>query len=103
MSNRVVSTASCAAELLVGDGEVIEVDAAERPDFAGDGFRVFQRGVDQGIEIEILDVERLAHMRAAVLEELHDLGLIVVGVEFGLYRFRTRGDLRDARAQWQTF
>jgi len=29
------------------------------------------------VEIEILDVEGFAHMRAAILEELHDLGLVV--------------------------
>ena len=47
------------------------------------------------VEIEILDVERLAHVRAAVLEKLHDLGLIVDRIEFGLHRVRTRRDLRQ--------
>ena len=40
-------------------------DAAERADFASDGLRIGHCGVDQRVEIEILDVERLAHMRAA--------------------------------------
>ena len=83
-----------AAELFVRDQEIVEVDAAERPDFAGDGLRVFHRGVDQRVEIEILDVEGLAHVRAAVLEDLHDRGLIVDRIEFGLERFRTRRHLR---------
>ena len=95
MSKRVVVDRIVAAELLVGDGEVVEVDAAERPDLAGEGLRVLHRGVDQRVEIEILDVEGLAHVRAAVLEELHDLGLIVGGIEFGLQRFRTRRHLRE--------
>ncbi len=90
-----VSTGSLPAELLVGLREVVEVDAAERADFAGHGLRVRHRGVDQLIEVEILDVEGLAHMRAAVLEELHDLGLIFRGIEFGLDRIRMRRHLRE--------
>jgi hypothetical protein len=92
-----------AAELFIRDQEIIEIDAAERPDFAGDGFRVFHRGVDQRVEIEILDVEGLAHVRAAVFEELHDGGLIVNRIEFGLERFRTRRHLRERERRWQTF
>ncbi len=53
------------------------------------------RGVDQRIEIEVLDVERLAHVRAAVLEKLHDLGLVLGRIEFGLQRFRMRRHLRE--------
>ena len=83
-----------AAELFVGGGEVVEVDAAERLDLAGDGLRIGERRVDQRVEIEILDVERLAHVRTAVLEKLYDLRLIVDGIEFGLQRFRTRRHLR---------
>ena len=86
---------SVAAELLVGDGELVEIDAAERADFTGHGLRIGHRGVDQDVEIEILDVERLAHVRAAVLEQLHDLGLIVDRIEFGLERIRTRRHLRQ--------
>ena len=71
-----------AAELLVGGAEVVEVDAAERSHLAGDGLRVGHRGVDQLVEIEILDVERFAHVRAAVLEKLHDRGLIGDRIEF---------------------
>ena len=37
------------------------------------------RGGDQVVEIDVLDVERLAHVRAAVAQELHDLGLIAAG------------------------
>ena len=84
-----------AAELLVGDCELVEVDAAECADFAGHGLRIGHRGVDQDIEVEVLDVERLAHVRAAVLEELRDLGLIMGGVEFDLQRFRARRHLRQ--------
>ena len=71
--------------------------------FAGDGFRVFHRGVDQRVEIEILDVEGLAHVRAALFEELHDGGLIVNRIEFGLERFRTRRHLRERERSGKHF
>jgi hypothetical protein len=62
-----------------------------------DGLRIFERGIDQHIKIEILDVERLAHMGAAVLQELRDLGLIVGVIELGLDRVRSRRDLRERK------
>ena len=51
----------------------------EAGDVAGQRLRVVHRGVDQVVEIEVLDVEGLAHMRAARPQELDDLGLVVAG------------------------
>jgi hypothetical protein len=84
-----------AAKLLVGSAEVIEVDAAERSHLAGDGLRIGHCGVDQLVEVEVFDVERLAHVRAAVLEKLYDRGLIGDRIELGLEMVRARRHLRQ--------
>jgi len=94
-SSRALSTRIVAAKLLVGRAEIVEVDAAKRADFAGHGLWIGHRGVNQRIQIEILDVERLAHMRAAVLQQLDNLVLILDRIEFGLQRFRMRRHLRE--------
>ena len=53
------------AELPIGGVQVGEVEAAERLDLAGERLRVVERGGDELVEIDVLDVEGLAHMRAA--------------------------------------
>ena len=53
------------AELPVGGLQIGKFDAAECLVVAGDGLRVVERGGDQVIEIDVLDIERLAHLHAA--------------------------------------
>ena len=53
-----------------------------------DRLRVVQRGGDQVVEVDRLDVERLAHMGAAVAQDLHHLGLVLHGIEMRLHRLR---------------
>ena len=58
------------AELLVGGEQVIEVEALERLDVAGDGLGIVHRGRDQVVELDVLDIERLAHVGTALTQHL---------------------------------
>ena len=69
------------AQLLVGEVQVVELDALEAGDFAGRGLLVDHHGVDQAVEIDVLDVERLLHGVAAGAEHGQDLGLVGGGIE----------------------
>ena len=46
--------------------------------------RIVERGGDQLVEIDVLDVEGLAHMGAAGLQQPGDLRLVPRAVELGL-------------------
>ena len=61
------------AELVIGGVQVGEIDAVKRLDVGADRLRVVERGGDQVVEIDRLDVEGLAHMGAAVAQHLHHL------------------------------
>ena len=74
------------AELLVGDVQVAEVHAAELGQPVGNRLRIVHRGGDQVVDIEVFDVERLAHVAAAGAQQLHDLMLVLDRIEFGLDR-----------------
>ena len=76
------------AELLVGEVQVVEVDALEARDLAGRGLLVGHDHFDQAVEIDILDVECLAHVVAAVPKDLEDLRFVTDGIEFGFDRVR---------------
>ena len=64
------------AQLLVGEVQVVELDALEACDFAGGRLLVDHHGVDQAVEIDVLDVERLLHGIAACAEHGQNLGLV---------------------------
>ena len=83
------------AELPVGDVQVGKIDAAERLDLAGKRFRVVQCGGDQLVEVDVLDVEGLAHMGAAGLQQPGDLLLVAGAVELGFHRVRRGRDLTE--------
>jgi hypothetical protein len=76
------------AELAIHRDEAVELQPVERLDLARDRVRIVHRGLDQVIEVERLDIERLAHMGAAVAHDLGDFGLVAHGVELRLDRVR---------------
>ena len=75
--------------------QVVEFQPAEAFDLVRAGPRVGHHGVDQVVEIDIFDVEGLAHIAAAVAQKLDDLGLVRNGVEFGFDRVRPGHDLAE--------
>ena len=82
------------AELAIGDVQVAEIDAAKGLDVARQGLRIAHRRVDEIVELQVLDLEHLAHMRAAGLQQCDDLGAIR-RLEMRLDRVRTRRDLAE--------
>ena len=85
------------AELPVGGHQVGEIDATEGLALA-DRLRIVHRGGDEVIEVDVLDVEGLAHVRAARAQELRDLGLILAAVELGLDRIGCGRDLAEGQS-----
>jgi len=81
-----------AAELAIGRLQLGEVEAMERFD-AGGRFRIRHGGRDQVVEIDVLDVERLAHMRASVAQDVHDFVSVGGGIEVGFHRVGPGGHL----------
>ena len=55
--------------------------------------RIVHRGRDQIVEIDILDIERLAHVRAAVAQQLRHRLAVARRIEFGLDLVGLRRDL----------
>ncbi len=83
------------AELAVGDLQVCEIYAMKDLALAGNSLRIFHRGCDQLVEIDVLDIEGLAHMAAACAQELANPRLIGGAVEPGHDRVRRRGHLAE--------
>ena len=82
------------AKLPIGGLQIDKIDAAECLALA-DGLRVVQRRRDEFLEVDVLDVEGLAHMGAACAQELRDLLLILRAIELGLHRLRCGRDLTE--------
>ncbi len=74
------------AELLVGDVQIAKVHPAELRQAAGHRLRIVHRGCDQVVDIDVLDVERLAHVGAAGAQQRDHLVLVLDRVELGLDR-----------------
>ena len=72
------------AELPIGRLQVGQIDAAQRL-AAADRLRVVHGGRDQVVDVDVLDLEHLEHVRAAGVKELRDLRLIPVAVELRLH------------------
>ena len=87
------------AELPVGEEQVLELEPAERLDLLGAAARVGHRGLDQAVEVDLLDVERLAHVRAAVAQKLNDLGPVLHRIETGFDGVRPGGDLAERQGR----
>ena len=88
MSTGEFSTVSFLQNCSIGDVQIAEVHAAELGQTAGHRLRIVHRGRDQVVDIDVLDVERLAHVGAAGAQQRDDLVLILDRVEFGLDRVR---------------
>ena len=75
---------------MVSDVQVSEIDAVKGLDLGTDRPRVVQRRGDQLVKTDQLDVERLAHMGAAIAQDLHHLRPVLYRVEMRLHRLRLR-------------
>ena len=64
------------AELAIGAVQVAQVKPLQDLGVAGDRLRILHGGRDQFVEVDVLDVERAAHMGAAVAQDLRHLGLV---------------------------
>jgi hypothetical protein len=71
--------------------QVAEADALEHLHVAGNGLRVFHRGGDEFVEVDVLDVEGAAHMGAAVLQDLLHARPVLYRIEGGLHSFGLHG------------
>ena len=58
------------AELAVAGVEVVEAQALEHLQIAGDGLRIVHGRGDEIVEIDVLDIEGPPHMRAAFFQDL---------------------------------
>ncbi len=85
------------AELAIGEVQVAEAEAVENLDVAGDRLRVVHRGGDEVVEVDVLDVEGAAHLRAAFGEKAHHLGRVRGRVERRPDRVRMHGDLAQGQ------
>ena len=71
---------------MIGGVQIGEVDAVKGFDVARDRLGVIQRGGDQVVQVDRLDVEGLPHVGTAVAQDLHDFGPILHRVEMGFDR-----------------
>ena len=76
------------AELAIGAVQVAQVKSLQDLGISGDRLRVVHGGRDQFVEVQVLDIERAAHMGAAVAQDLRHLGLVGEGIELRLHRVR---------------
>ena len=83
------------AELFVGGIEVRKIQPVKRLDIAADRRRVVERGRDQVVDIDQFDIEGLAHMGAAVAQDLHHRVLVLGRIELRLHRLRLGHDLAE--------
>src|SRR3954447_20817498 len=91
------------AELTVGRLQIGKIDAAKCLVLAGHRLRIVHRRGDELIEIDVLDVEGLAHVRAARAQQPCHLFLIAGAVELRLHRVGCGGDLTERKRQGKDF
>ena len=91
------------AELPIGRMQVGEVETTERLDLVGERLRVVERERDQLIEVDVLEVEGLEHMRAACSQLLGNQGLVPGTVEAGLHRIRCSRHLTERQSRAEDF
>jgi hypothetical protein len=65
--------------------------------------RIVHGGCDQLLEVDVLDVEGLAHMRAARAQKLRDLLLVSHAIELRLNRVRRGGYLTKCKSRSEDF
>src|SRR5262245_46550300 len=86
------------AELPVRHLQIDEIDPAKRR-ILPNGLRIVQGGCDQLLEVDVLDVECLAHVRAARVQQLRDLLLISHAIKLRLHRVRRGGYLTQRKSR----
>ena len=74
------------AELTISYLQLGKIDSSKQLVLAGDRLRIIESGSDEIVEIDVLDVEGLAHVGAARAQELYDLLLVAGAVELCLNR-----------------
>ena len=84
-------------ELAVCRVQVAEVYPSELLDLAGHRLRIIHCGRDKLIEVDILDVKSLAHLRAPGPQELDDLSLILNRIELCFYGIRSGRNLAQGK------
>jgi hypothetical protein len=85
------------AELAVGREQLLEVEALQDLGVARHRLGVVHGGGDEVVEVDVLDVEGFAHVRAAVAQDLHDLGPVAGGVELRPHGVGSRRDLAQGQ------
>src|SRR5262245_45643424 len=91
------------AELPVGGLQIGKIDPSEHLVLARERLRVVQGGRNQLLEVDVLDVEGFAHMRAAGVQQLRDLLLVSHGIELRLHRVRRGGYLTKCKSRGEDF
>ena len=80
----------------VGDEQIVEIDAAKRLDFAGDGLRILHaRCSIRSSRLKSSTSNALRMCAQPSAQELHDLALVVDRIELGSYCVRARRNLRE--------
>ncbi len=82
---------------------VRKIDAAKRLVLAGHRLRIVHPRGDELIEVDILDVEGLAHVGAARAQQPCHLFLIAGAVELRLHRVGCGSDLTERERQGKDF
>ena len=90
-------------ELPIGDVHIGEIDAAERLDLAAQRLRVVERRSNDLVELDVLDIEGLAHMRTAGLQQCGDPRLVARAVELGLHGVRCGRHLTERQRRAEDF
>ena len=91
------------AELPVGGVEVGEIDTVKRLGAGTQRLGVVERGRNQIVEVDGLDIECRAHVRAAVAQNLHDLIAILRRVKMRFDRLRLGHDLTESQRSRKYF
>jgi hypothetical protein len=84
------------AELPVCHLQIGKMDPSERLVLAH-RLRIVQGGCNQILNVDVLDVEGLAHMRAARVQQLRHLLLVSHAIELRLHRLRRGRDLTERK------
>ena len=85
------------AELAVAGVEVVEAQALEHLQIAGDGLRIVHGRGDEIVEIDVLDIEGPPHMGAAFFQDLRHGQLIPRGIEARPDRLRIDENLAQGQ------
>src|SRR6266446_158043 len=92
------------AELSIGGVQVAKVDAAELlVGLTADRLRIIHGGLNEVIDVDILDRKGIKHMLAAGLQQLRDLPLIPIAAELRFHRAWIYRDLAERQRRGEDF